>query len=1368
MSETILRNPAILFERDEKDEQDPLNPGPPLPCIDSKSATEAGLSFAQIGSWLQERLSPGDSAFVVSASVRIQGELDPTALENALAELVARHDILRTGFRNREGEPAVCVVDSATVRIPLLDLSCIEGSRREADRAISQLTEWGFQVERPPLIRWTLIRLGWGDHVLLHAAHRTVVDEWSVEALFREFEEIFADRAAGRPAGRSQPRTQFAELVRQESRLLQGKELQDRLSFWRNRLEGAEGPWEIGARSPDPSADTGFASVQSTQILPEALCRSLASLSRSRGASLLSLLLAAFRCLLHRYTGRRDLLAGTTLPNRPSRRAQSLLGMMSNLVALRTSVKPEMGFIDVLDQTTDELERGKPFHDLPFHLLLKELNPKRPPRRFPLVPALLTLHPSEGFEMDPPGLSGRLIAGPRAATEGEIHVVAFERSLLPPIRSVKPEFSQAIGLRWVARSDRFRQDQVSRLARHFEMLLEGIAADPEQAIVDLPMLARSERQQLLHGWNRTADSREKRLVHDMVRDQALRRPDLPAVIMGDSCISFAELEQCAVVLAVELRKRCAQADAMIAIRMERSIELVVAVLAAFKSALPCLMLDPSMDGPSLQAALEQAATLRLLLTRSERAASAIGVPHLEIRHDQLLKEAGPDQARLPARFPVHPESIACITLDGSGAERAAMVALPHRALTNLAGWHQRTFNPLPAQRTALTAEPFESGFHWESWTSLAVGATVFIASDEDLSDPLRLRQWIEVQRIDHCFLPQTMADGLLQQTEGLQGLSLQTLLTRQGGSGMGLPGGGKPSTCEFHGYPETCGVALWTPAGPLQSPALLGRPIHNVQAVILDEWLNPAPLDAPGELYLAGAGLAGGYHDRPALTADRFIPDPHCAEDGQRLFRTGDRVWRRSDGQIELCAPADGRPGAASDRQSRPGLIEGPLGKTIEKIWRTAAPSSAADPMADFFDAGGDSLSAIRLLWLIERKTGVELSFTDLLEDPRLGAVAERIGSLLDLRAKQLERPRSPSPQLQEDSALRSPQVQASSSRSTAFSLCFSHGGWGDGSDRYKLLMEAARFADDHGFDALWTPECDSPSGDGAFPNPAISGTALAAATARIAVRAGDVALPMHSPFRVAQDWAMIDNISHGRIGISISAGSDASVTPSPSKRSRLRSERMVESLSLLQRLWRGDEIRVGGAGEPDLALKIAPRPVQAVLPVWIACDEAASFVQAGQLGVGVCLWALNKPLKQLEEAIRLYRQAWREAGHPGQGHVAVKVPALLGQDRDESLRQARRSWRRHQEAAWTDQAPEEATDRVERITASPQRGNVPALIGTVESCRPIVDLLGGIGVDEIACLVDFCVPPRTVLSGLRHLERLRREFEPLRPEKVG
>ncbi len=856
------------------------------------------LSFAQERIWFLEQLEPGSAFYNIPSASLLTGPLHITALRQVIAELVRRHESLRTTFGDVQGRPFQTVSATASAEVPHIDLSGLPRSLRDAElrRRASDESRRPFDLTHGPLFRVPLFRLGPEEHVLVPTMHHIISDGWSMTVLIRETAALYTALSTGRTPSLPELPVQYADYAVWQRGYLQGEELETRLAWWRERLTGVPG-LQLPTDRPRPPVET-FRGRQQLVALSAALTRRLHELSTREGVTLFMTLLAVFQTLLLRITGQTDLPVGSPIANRYRSEVEEVIGFFANTIVLRTDLSGNPSFRELLGRVREVTLGAYAREDLPFEKLVEEIQPERDMSRNPLFQVMCVLQNQPWPE----------------ARMGEVEITSL------PVDSGTAKFDLTLFWREDAgvlagllehNTDLFDDATAWRLYRHHEALLRAALDDPEARLGALPLLDDAERHQILREWNGASEAAAGgawagRCVHHQVEEQAARTPDALAVIDGERTLTYAELDARANRLARGLARRGVRPEALVGICVERSLEMVVAALAVLKAGGALVALDPAYPRDRLAAIIDDA-RLAVLLTQEsllQHFPQHQAIAFLLERGDDPFPEESEESPRA-AVDPDHP--IYAIYTSGSTGQPKGIV-VTHRAFSNLLDWQLGDPGLRPGGRTVQFATFGFCVSFQEMLSSWCSGGALVLADEMTRRDLPGLALFLEDYEIDRLHLPFAALKHLAEAAAGQRlPARLKTVITA--GEQLQvtpavrslferLPG---CTLSNQYGASETHVVTALTlsgdPAGWPVIPAV-GRPVDNVGIHLLDSG-EPVPLGVAGELYAGGACTPRCYLNDPVLTASKLVPDPFSGVPGARLYRTGDAARYLADGRIE-------------------------------------------------------------------------------------------------------------------------------------------------------------------------------------------------------------------------------------------------------------------------------------------------------------------------------------------------------------------------------------------------------------------------------------------------------------------------------------
>jgi len=876
----------------------PVRPAPPGPVL---------LSFPQERLWFLDQLEPGSAAYNLPTVVRIRGRLDPAVLALCCAEIVRRHEALRTTFLTVQGEPRQVVRPAVPPPLPLIDLGPLPGPVREAaGRGLAQEEiRRPFDLAAGPLLRTVLVRLHAEEHLLVLTVHHVVSDGWSLGILIQELAALYPAFSARRPSPLAELSLQYRDFALWQRQELTGEALAAQLAFWRAQLAGAPPVLELPGRRPRRIRAGG-----ATRWLrfPVSLARDLRSLGRREGATLFMTLLAGFTALLHRYTGQDDLVLGTPVANRTRPEIEGLIGFFVNTLVVRTDLSGAPPFRELLGRVRHGALGAYAHQDLPFERLVAELNPERDLGRSPLFQAMLVFHNAPPERLELPELSFELVESDSGAARFELMLTLIESG-----------DEIAGNLQW--RTDLFEEPAILRLVEHLGTLLAGAAAEPAARLRDLPLLGAAERQQLAVEWNdRQAGYPADRTFPELFAEQVARSPEAPAALCGGDAWTYRELDRRSGRLARVLAAAGAGPETVVALAMERGLGFLAAVLAVWKAGAAYLPLDPRHPAERHRQIVGEARPALLVHAREleEPIAQALaGLPAAErprpLRFEELAAAPEPEGVVLPCTTSGHLAYV-IFTSGSTGVPKGAMVV--QQGMINHLLAKVADLALTASDAVAQTASQCFDISVWQMLAPLAVGGRVVVYPDEIAHDPARLPAQVGRDRVTILeIVPSLLRALLAQPAEARAGLAALRWMIA---TGEALP----PDLCRQWGsaFPRVPLLNAYGPTEcsddvthhPLPAGALgddvhvpIGRPVANTRLYLLDPALCPVPIGVTGQLWAAGDGVGRGYLGDPGRTARAFLPDLHAGRPGGRMYGTGDLCRHLPDGTLEFLGRLD-------------------------------------------------------------------------------------------------------------------------------------------------------------------------------------------------------------------------------------------------------------------------------------------------------------------------------------------------------------------------------------------------------------------------------------------------------------------------------
>nr|WP_227027201.1 non-ribosomal peptide synthetase [Corallococcus soli] len=875
------------------------------PLIRADRTIPPPLSFAQQRLWFIDQLEPDSSLYNVPLALKFVGSLDVHALHRSLDALMARHEALRTTFRTEEGRPVQVIHPDLRVPFKMVDLTHLqdEGAREaEALRLRLEEARRPFNLGEGPLMRALLLKLGAEEHQVVLHLHHIVSDGWSLGVLVREVTALYDALHHSRPPALPELPVQYADYAVWQRDWLQGETLAAQLKWWKDSLAGASGVLELPTDKPRPPVLTPEGATVPVRF-PRALSEQVEALAKREGATPFMVWLAAFQTLLHRYSGQDDVLVGSPIANRRHAETEGLIGFFVNTLVLRARFDEARTFRELLAQVRATTLGAQEHQDVPFEKLVEELKPARDLGRTPFFQALFALQNAPLPELALPGLSLRPLDADSGNARFDVELSLFRN----------PEGFEG-SLRY--RTALFEPATVARMVGHLELLVGALVSEPGAPLAQHSLLSENERQQVLMAWNDTrVEYPRGERIHDLFEQQVARSPDAIAVTFEGQHLTYAQLDAKANQLAHHLGTLAVGPESLVGVCLERSLEMVVALLGVLKAGAAYVPLDPAYPRERLQWMLEDTAAPVLLVQEHLVAKLPLDSVTGTRPHVVSLDTGWERIARHPTTRPAPlatADALAYVifTSGSTGRPKGAMNA--HAGVVNRLRWMQQEYG-LTSEDAVLQKTPFSFDVSvWEFFWPLMTGARLVVARPGGHQEPHYLARLMVDERITTAHFVPSMLRVFVEEP-GLEGL---THLRRVVCSGEALPADlvrrahARLPIAEVHNlYGPTeaaVDVTSWhCPRAEDLRRVPIGRPVANTRLHVLDRHGQPVPVGVPGELFLAGVQVGRGYWRRPDLTAERFIPDPFSTTPGARMYRTGDLARWLPDGTVEYLGRVD-------------------------------------------------------------------------------------------------------------------------------------------------------------------------------------------------------------------------------------------------------------------------------------------------------------------------------------------------------------------------------------------------------------------------------------------------------------------------------
>ncbi|MCT7951959.1 amino acid adenylation domain-containing protein [Ancylothrix sp. C2] len=855
-------------------------------------------SFAQNRLWFLNQLAPANPFYNVTAGLQITGPLNITALQQTLNEIIRRHETLRTTFVMQNGQLLQLIHPNLTLPLPIINLQNIPATeqQKQTQKIATEEAKKPFDLATGPLFKTTLLQLSEAQFILLLNLHHIVADGWSIGVLIQEFATLYTNFQKNQPLTLPQLPLQYADFSEWQRQYLQGEILETQLNYWQQKLKEIT-PLNLPTDRPRPPLPTYKGAKQHLTLSPP-LTQALKTLSRQQNVTLFVTLLAAFKTLLYRYTQQEDITIGSPIANRNQSEIEPLIGFFVNSLVLRTNLTGNPTFQELLNRVKQTTIEAYTHQDLPFEKLVEKLQPERDPSRNPLFQISFSLQntPIQTLQLPELTLQPLEIETGTAKLDLEFHIW---------------EELEIIKCQIIYSTDLFNQNTIARMAEHFQTLLQAIAAHPNQPLSHLQILAPDEQHQILIKFNQNqfqpTTPNNQKLFHQHFETQVEKAPEAVAIVWENQQITYRQLNNKANQIAHHLQKLGVLPDVLVGICLERSPELIAALLGILKAGGGYLPLDPNYPEDRLKFILEDT-QISLLITHSSLAPT---FNHIEENKKTKLSIICIDKPleKTTQKNPttnLTPDNLAYVIYTSGSTGTPKGVLIEHRGLNNLIQAQKQIFNPQPHHRILQFASLSFDASIFEIVMALANGATLYLGKKESLLPGQPLISFLKRHSITHITLP----PAVLKLLPNDELPALQTIICAGETCTPDIVKKWATNRTFINAYGPT-ETTVWASFAEIidtsKNPPI-GRPIPNTKLYILDKNLQPVPVGIPGELYISGAGVARGYLNRPALTAEKFIslsPPFPIPNSPSPIYKTGDLARYLPDGNIEFLGRID-------------------------------------------------------------------------------------------------------------------------------------------------------------------------------------------------------------------------------------------------------------------------------------------------------------------------------------------------------------------------------------------------------------------------------------------------------------------------------
>ena len=863
-------------------------------------------SFAQQRLWFLDQLEPDNSLYNIPTAMRIHGPLNIAAIGRSLNEMVRRHESLRTHFATVDGSPVQVISEVGSLQAQVIDLRNRPEAERETEamRLILSEARQPFNLATGPLLRATVLRLREDENILLLTMHHIISDGWSLALFFEELGVLYNAFCKGEPSPLAEPSLQYADFAHWQREWLQVEVLEEQLAYWREHLAGAPELLDLPTDRPRPAVQ-GFRGARQPVRLSKKIYEGLKALSRQQEATLFMVLLAAFETLLFRYTGQDDIVVGMPIANRNRAETEDIIGLFANTLALRTDLSGDPTFIELLARVREVALNAYAHQDAPFEKLVEMLRPERSLHHSPLFQVMFDL---QNAPLHPPELNDLVAALIKLDRQTAMFDLNFS------LCECKEGLEGVVDYR----TELFNTDTIKQMMSHFETMLDGIIANPEQRLSELPILTAAERHQLLVEWNeRESGYPAGQCIHPLIETRVRQDPNAIAVVHAGQQLSYGELNRRANQLARYLKRHGAGPEVLVGVCLERSLEMAVALLGILKAGAAYVPIDPAFPQERIAFLIDDA-RIPIMLAEEKLLdnlpANMVKTICVDRDGEAIARESGETPFN-----PAADENAAYVIYTSGSTGKPKGVVISHRSLVSHSAAMAGHYDLDPTDRVLQFASISFDVAAEELFPSWLSGATIVLKPDRLPPSIADFLLFLEKERITVLNLPASYWHELvadLSRSTAQLPAPLRLVIV---GNEKVLPDdlaawqrldGGRTAWMNAYGPTEaTITATIYEPAASSEVHPLytvpIGRPITNKRVYILDSHLNPVPVGVTGELLIGGEGLARGYLNRPDLTAEKFIPDPFSTKPGARLYRTGDLARHLADGEIEFLGRID-------------------------------------------------------------------------------------------------------------------------------------------------------------------------------------------------------------------------------------------------------------------------------------------------------------------------------------------------------------------------------------------------------------------------------------------------------------------------------
>jgi len=856
-----------------------------------KSDQDIPLSFSQQRLWFLDQLAPGSANYNIPTVLRLKGTLNIESLNQSLNTIIQRHEVLRTIFVEKSGNPIQVVQDFEAIELPVTDLShlSLQNAEEQARKRVSEELSATFDLSSGPLFKGRLFKLAHDDYVVTFVMHHTITDGWSMGILVKELATIYPALISGEPHVLDDMTLQYADYSVWQRNWLQGDVLQQQLDFWKELIGENPEVLELPLDYSRPAMQT-FSGKTLNMILPAELKEKLKAFSQKEGSTLFMTLLSIFKTLMHRYSGQDQITTGTPIANRTQSVTESLIGFFVNTLVLKADFSSVTDFRSLLKQIREMTLQAYAHQDLPFEKLVDALQHERDMSHSPLFQAAFIMQNMEIGSLKLPDLSLHPFEAENSISKYDLTLNAAETD-------------SGIECHFEYNTDLFLESTIQRMMHHFQLLTAALLENPKLNLHRVDFLSDQEKQDLFVNWNETQNSLPNfHTVPALFEDVTRQNSSLTAASYEIQKLSYQQLNEQANQLARHLLDQGLQTDQIVGICLPRSLDIPIAILGVLKAGGAFLSIDPSYPEDRIRYILEDSG-VRFMITLEELLAS-LPLQNMKAicvnRDSSTIKSLDHQNLSLD----ISPENLAYVIYTSGSTGKPKGTLLAHRGLVNLSQLQKEAFAISNQSKIMQFASYSFDASVWETVMALLNGANLVYADQELVSSGQELTQVLEEQEISTITLPPSVLAVLPESPLP----ALKTIITAGEKCTTDLVqrwAGGRQFVNAYGPTETTVCASMFEASYNDQKEPPIGKPVDNFQLYILDEAFAPTPLGVSGELCIGGIGLARGYLNRPDLTADKFIPNSFNKENGSRLYRSGDLARWTAEGNVEFLGRID-------------------------------------------------------------------------------------------------------------------------------------------------------------------------------------------------------------------------------------------------------------------------------------------------------------------------------------------------------------------------------------------------------------------------------------------------------------------------------